>query len=467
MNDASPIETYDPKNPAWGLFRVRDHKFLNPESSAAGLHWISFEVPTDYPSIEYATICAWSRARARNETSSESSDGTESANEAASGEGTASPGTGRRVTYWPGSILNVQPVLGEELVEDILDVIGQSGEKEVEVTGATLSLREAIATRFDNSGVAKATVIKALSELAPHSLVLANWNASPKDERETFGTTYDVMKAVFDESGVRLPLPALLKACARPITCRRYTIASHVLRCDTLDLLVVEANTRLRNGRLDRGICSSMLAACKPGDFVRAQVMVKPDYPPTEATTETLFLFGRGSGYSGLPHFAWDTLAHGGNRRIVLATGGTTISEVANLPELEALAQAGVQVVVGLRSPESAQDYLADHPKSGITFVGKDIAETMNVPGVCETLLEAMRSGEARICGGPGPTGALTDWLIANGHLELYPEAQAMYDKFKAEGPHKGDKAKALRRHCMRAMEVGGAYRGKVFVDVF
>ena len=442
---------YDPKDPPWANFSVIERIHLNPDTQAPGLHRVRMQIPDDYPKIDYAAICEWSRARSRN----------------CEFDAEQVAEHGSRVAYWPGSILNVAPVLGDDLVAETLELVDLPGDTEVTLGGETMSLRHAIATRFDNSGAVKVHVLKALMGLAPQSPTLVALDAAARDEKQAFGTTLDVMRAVFDETGVRVPQDALLKALSRPISCRRYTIASHVLRDHALELLVVESNTVMPSGRVDQGICSRMLCATKPGDVISAQVMVKPDYPPAEHTTETLFLFGRGSGYSGLPHFAWDTLAHGNAGKIVLATGGTTISEIANLGELEALGHSGVQVVVALRVPESAQSYTASYPDSKITFVGKDVAQTMAVPGVTEALLQAMRSGEARICGGPGPTGALADWLIESGHLTLYPEAQVIYDKFSPTGAHKGAKAKALRRHCMRAMELGEDFRGRVFVDVF
>lgn len=448
---AMPDVAYDPKSPAWGQFKVVDHVHLNPGASAPGIHRVLFEVPAGYPTIAYDTICAWSRARSQNREFELA--GVESQQAS--------------VAYWPGSILNVQPVLADEVVDALLDVMECDGALGVEVGGQSLTLRDALATRFDNSGPIKPGILKALAKLAPESKLVTQLSGAARAEKQLFGTTLDVLEAVKAESGVVAPLESVLAACKRKIVCRRYTIASHSRRHDFLELVVVESSTEMPSGRIDLGICSAMLSSCRVGDVFDAQVMVKPDYPPVSSDCETLFLFGRGSGYSGLPHFAWDLIEAGSPASIVLATGGTTIRELANLEELEALGEAGVLVVAALREPESADEYRRNNPGTKINFVGKPVGETMAVPGVTEAFLAAMRSGEARICGGPGPTGALTDWLVENDHVELYPEAQAMYDKFQPIGPHKGDKAKALRRHCMKAMELDGEYKGKIFVDVF
>ena len=443
--------SYDPKNPAWGRFTVSEHIHLNPGSKSPGIHRIQFRAPDGYPKIGYASICDWSRARAKNQDFEINS--------------VAEPGPG--VNYWPGSILNVRPVLGRKEALALTELVDTTPEEIVEIDGQRISVLEIIATRFDNSGPVKPGFIKALSKLAPNSKILDAIKGADREGKTQFGTSLDVMQSVFGESRVRLPLDEMIKACKRPITCRRYTIASHSLHSDNIELIVVEATAKMASGRIDRGICSAMLAECKVGDIVDAQVMVKPDYPPLDPETKTVFLFGRGSGYSGLPHFAWDAIKRHKDAEIILATGGTTIKELANLEELEALSQAGVQIVAALREPETAREYLSANPNTKIHFVGKPIEQTMEVPKVADGLMKAMREGEARICGGPGPTGALTDWLMATERIKLYPEAEEMYNKYSPEGPHKGDKAKALRRHCMKAMEVQGEFRGKVFVDVF
>ncbi len=167
---------------------------------------------------------------------------------------------GSGIVYKPGDALGVWPRNLDALVDAIVRRLGATGEEPVTVSGQNLSLREALATKFDLTVISKRLLEACVAQGADQFRALLE-----KGHEEQFrhyltawDDCHDVLDVLDEAPGARFSAAEFV-TLLRPLAARLYSIASsQALHPDEAHLLVLSVAYDVR-GRVREGVGSTFI----------------------------------------------------------------------------------------------------------------------------------------------------------------------------------------------------------------
>ena len=172
--------------------------------------------------------------------------------------------TGSGFDYQAGDSLGVFPTNAPSAVEDLLRVLGASGEELVEVPRdrAPVPLREALTSRLSLAGPTRKTMqflAEKATDVAEHKRLVALLAAGATDTLAAYLAQREFVD-VLEEFPSARPTPRELVGQMRRLVPRLYSIASSPLRFPNEIHLLVSVVRYTSNNRERLGVCSTYLA---------------------------------------------------------------------------------------------------------------------------------------------------------------------------------------------------------------
>lgn len=199
------------------------------------------------------------------------------------------------LTYVTGDALGVLPNNDPALVDSLIVALGLDASEVVDAAGEQMTLREALITTYDITGLKKST--------------LAKWNASAgsarleailadKEQLKDFVWGRDLLDLAQDEElNPHFTSGAKLVAVLPKLTARLYSIASSPAQAPGQVSLCVGAVRYTSHDRARNGVCSTFLAdRVKPGDKVRVFVHSNKNFRLPEDGATPIIMVGPGTG---------------------------------------------------------------------------------------------------------------------------------------------------------------------------
>ncbi len=199
------------------------------------------------------------------------------------------------LAYVTGDALGVLPNNDPALVDALVAALGLDASEVVDAAGEQMTLREALITTYDITGLKKST--------------LAKWNASAgsakleavlsdKEQLKDFVWGRDLLDLAQDEEmKPRFTNGAEFAAVLPKLTARLYSIASSPAQVPGQVSLCVGAVRYKSHDRARNGVCSTFLAdRVKPGDKVRVFVHCNKNFRLPEDGATPIIMVGPGTG---------------------------------------------------------------------------------------------------------------------------------------------------------------------------
>ena len=213
--------------------------------------------------------------------------------------------------YLPGDSLGVLPTNCQEVVSDLLDAVGLSGEEAVTLGEESITLNEALTHRLACTVLSKIQ-IKKFNEFAQSDKLNKLLQIANRDSLVDYmwGRELIDLFTEFPQSGISaLDFVSLL----RPMPPRLYSIASS-LSAHTEEVHLTVAVVRYEgNGRKRMGVCSSYLAE-RVGESIPCYLHPNKNFKLPENSSTPIIMVGPGTGIAPFRAFIEE-------RKATVATG--------------------------------------------------------------------------------------------------------------------------------------------------
>jgi len=196
------------------------------------------------------------------------------------------------ITYEPGDALGVYPFNCDELIALLLGRLDASGQEEVQIDNEAMTFVDALRTRCDLRAV-EPQLIELLKEHSSSSsserLAIIEADQSELDQVDVL----DLLDACPNAS----PEPQHLVAALGPLMPRLYSIASSQRAHPRQVHLTVGKVVNVRNGRLRRGVASTMFAErIHRGDALRVFIQHSHGFALPQDAAAPIIMVGPGTG---------------------------------------------------------------------------------------------------------------------------------------------------------------------------
>jgi sulfite reductase (NADPH) flavoprotein alpha-component len=250
---------------------------------------------------------------------------------------------GSGLTYEVGDALGVWPQNCPDLVDFLLSALDFSGKEEVPVgKEASLSIREALQTRFDVTSPSKA-FLEALAERTGDGSLRRLLQPEAKEELARFlwGRDYVDLVLAFPDAGWT---PERFTGLLRPLKHRLYSISSSLKACPGQVHLTVGTVRYAAYDRPRKGVCSTFLADRITGEEpLPVFVHPNPNFRLPGDTSAPVVMIGPGTGIAPFRAFLQERRATGAPGKNWLFFGDQhAATDFLYRDELDALRADGV-----------------------------------------------------------------------------------------------------------------------------
>jgi len=211
---------------------------------------------------------------------------------------------GSGLTYEPGDSLAIHPVNAPDVIKDILQTIGLTGNEEIEVKNVgTKLLADALREDFDITALSR-SVLKKLAELTQSATLAELLDEANKGKFKDYTEGRQIIDALADFVTPGKLTAAEFASIFRKLPPRLYSIASSPLAHPDEVHLTVAAVRYQSRGRDRKGVASTYLPdLVKPGDTV--PVFIQPNKHfrlPADGSTP-IIMIGPGTGVAPFRSF--------------------------------------------------------------------------------------------------------------------------------------------------------------------
>ena len=251
--------------------------------------------------------------------------------------------SGSGITYEVGDSLGVFPTNNPSLVEEVIALLGLTGEEEVVDTNSQpVSLREAL-TRFYVITEMDKKLLAAIAEKEPAAAkFIAMVTPEGKADLEAYLYGREVIDALLEFPAAKFTAGEFVKVL-RKLQPRLYSIASSPKAHPDAVHLTVAAVRYESNGRKREGICSTFLADRAEAAPVPVFVHTAKHFRVPENLSTPVIMVGPGTGIAPFRAFLQERKAAGGTGKNWLFFGDQkAATDFLYRDELEAYQQEGV-----------------------------------------------------------------------------------------------------------------------------
>ena len=212
------------------------------------------------------------------------------------------------LNYLPGDSLGVVPTNCAEVVEDLLDAVGLSGEETISLGEDSIVLKDALKQRLACTVLSKIQ-IKKFNELAQSDHLTDLLQVANKDALVDYmwGRELIDLFLEYPQSGISAQDFVNL---LRPMPPRLYSIASSLSAHEQEVHLTVAVVRYEGNGRKRKGVCSSYLAE-RVGDTVPCYLHPNKNFKLPEDSSTPIIMVGPGTGIAPFRAFIEERKATG------------------------------------------------------------------------------------------------------------------------------------------------------------
>ena len=212
------------------------------------------------------------------------------------------------LNYLPGDSLGVVPTNCAEVVEDLLDAVGLSGEETISLGEDSIVLKDALMQRLACTVLSKIQ-IKKFNELAQSDHLTDLLQVANKDALVDYmwGRELIDLFLEYPQSGISAQDFVNL---LRPMPPRLYSIASSLSAHEQEVHLTVAVVRYEGNGRKRKGVCSSYLAE-RVGDTVPCYLHPNKNFKLPEDSSTPIIMVGPGTGIAPFRAFIEERKATG------------------------------------------------------------------------------------------------------------------------------------------------------------
>ena len=212
------------------------------------------------------------------------------------------------LNYLPGDSLGVVPTNCAEVVEDLLDAVGLSGEETISLGEDSIVLKDALKQRLACTVLSKIQ-IKKFNELAQSDHLTDLLQVANKDALVDYmwGRELIDLFLEYPQSGISAQEFVNL---LRPMPPRLYSIASSLSAHEQEVHLTVAVVRYEGNGRKRKGVCSSYLAE-RVGDTVPCYLHPNKNFKLPEDSLTPIIMVGPGTGIAPFRAFIEERKATG------------------------------------------------------------------------------------------------------------------------------------------------------------
>ena len=212
------------------------------------------------------------------------------------------------LNYLPGDSLGVVPTNCAEVVEDLLDAVGLSGEETINLGDESIVLKDALMQRLACTVLSKIQ-IKKFNELAQEDHLTDLLQPGNKDVLVDYmwGRELIDLFLEYPQSGISAQEFVNL---LRPMPPRLYSIASSLSAHEQEVHLTVAVVRYEGNGRKRKGVCSSYLAE-RVGDTVPCYLHPNKNFKLPEDSSTPIIMVGPGTGIAPFRAFIEERKATG------------------------------------------------------------------------------------------------------------------------------------------------------------
>ena len=212
------------------------------------------------------------------------------------------------LNYLPGDSLGVVPTNCAEVVEDLLDAVGLSGEETISLGEDSIVLKDALKQRLACTVLSKIQ-IKKFNELAQSDHLTDLLQVANKDALVDYmwGRELIDLFLEYPQSGISAQDFVNL---LRPMPPRLYSIASSLSAHEQEVHLTVAVVRYEGNGRKRKGVCSSYLAE-RVGDTVLCYLHPNKNFKLPEDSSTPIIMVGPGTGIAPFRAFIEERKATG------------------------------------------------------------------------------------------------------------------------------------------------------------
>ena len=212
------------------------------------------------------------------------------------------------LNYLPGDSLGVVPTNCAEVVEDLLDAVGLSGEETINLGEDSILLKDALMQRLACTVLSKIQ-IKKFNELAQADHLTDLLHVANKDALVDYmwGRELIDLFLEYPQSGINAQDFVNL---LRPMPPRLYSIASSLSAHEQEVHLTVAVVRYEGNGKKRKGVCSSYLAE-RVGDTVPCYLHPNKNFKLPEDSSTPIIMVGPGTGIAPFRAFIEERKATG------------------------------------------------------------------------------------------------------------------------------------------------------------
>ena len=212
------------------------------------------------------------------------------------------------LNYLPGDSLGVVPTNCAEVVEDLLDAVGLSGEETINLGEDSILLKDALMQRLACTVLSKIQ-IKKFNELAQADHLTDLLHVANKDSLVDYmwGRELIDLFLEYPQSGINAQDFVNL---LRPMPPRLYSIASSLSAHEQEVHLTVAVVRYEGNDRKRKGVCSSYLAE-RVGDTVPCYLHPNKNFKLPEDSSTPIIMVGPGTGIAPFRAFIEERKATG------------------------------------------------------------------------------------------------------------------------------------------------------------
>ena len=251
--------------------------------------------------------------------------------------------SGSGVTYEVGDSLGVFPTNNPALVQEVISLLGLTGEEQVvDTNGLPVSLREAL-TRFYVITEMDKKLLSAIAEKDPTASKFTTMvTPEGKADLEAYFYGREVIDALLEFPAAKFTAEEFVKVL-RKLQPRLYSIASSPKAHPTSVHLTVAAVRYESNGRKREGVCSTFLADRADAAPVPVFVHTAKHFRVPEDLSTPVIMVGPGTGIAPFRAFLQERKAAGGSGKNWLFFGDQkAATDFLYRDELEAYQQEGV-----------------------------------------------------------------------------------------------------------------------------
>ena len=212
------------------------------------------------------------------------------------------------LNYLPGDSLGVVPTNCAEVVEDLLNAVGLSGEETINLGEDSIVLKDALMQRLACTVLSKIQ-IKKFNEIAQDDHLTELLHVANKDALVDYmwGRELIDLFLEYPQSGISAQEFVNL---LRPMPPRLYSIASSLSAHEQEVHLTVAVVRYEGNGRKRKGVCSSYLAE-RVGDTVPCYLHPNKNFKLPEDSSTPIIMVGPGTGIAPFRAFIEERKATG------------------------------------------------------------------------------------------------------------------------------------------------------------